>query len=551
MSLPRLALLSSVVLALAGWALATGGGHRDDSPAAKEEVRSSFFSLAGQRLHTLEAGPSSEHAVLLLHGARFQAETWRKLGTLDLLAGSGRRVIALDLPGFGESPRGAAKLDWPGALAALGLRKVVVLSPSMSGSYAFPLLLDHPDLLAGFVAVAPVGIDSVRDLATPSAVPALLLWGEDDKVVPVASADALAAAFTGARRVVFPGAGHPCYLDAPEAFHRELLGFLDQVLPSSSAPVLPEDQLEDDLAERELPRGFPSPLPAPEGNEHSTLRFELGRTLFFDPILSDDRSVSCASCHQPEYGFASPEALPLGVHGQRCKRNAPTLFNRAFASAQMWDGRVEGLEAQVLMPIEAPNEMGLPLEGAVARLREDPDYPARFQKAYGQDPDRKTLSYALASFVRRLWLGDSPVDRFRAADVTHLDREARQGLWIFESRGGCWKCHNGPNFSDESFHNTGIGVRDGLAEDARGAITGKDADRGKFRTPTLRGLSRTAPYMHDGSIATLEEVVKFYRRGGNANPHHDSKMQSLNLTDEDAKNLVAFLRALSETVEPE
>ena len=320
----------------------------------------------------------------------------------------------------------------------------------------------------------------------------------------------------------------------------------DESASARSQQSLPEDTLPDGYG-TEVPFGLPTEVPEPAGNAYDARRFALGRRLFFDPILSLDHSISCASCHQPEYAFASPEALPPGVGGKHCDRNAPTLFNRAFATHQMWDGKATSLEEQVLFPIFNPNEMNLALDDAVARLLDHDEYSDLFQTAYGEDPSQQNLAYALAVFVRRLFLGNSPIDHFRAARRP-LDRAARQGLWIFESRGGCWKCHAGPNFSDESFHNTGVGAEGGVPEDGRFAVTGNDADRGKFKTPTLRGLVRTAPYMHDGSVATLREAVEFYRDRGHPNSHLDPAMETIELSEEDVDHLVAFLEALSEEV---
>ncbi len=292
------------------------------------------------------------------------------------------------------------------------------------------------------------------------------------------------------------------------------------------------------------PLGFPDELVAPIGNEFTDERTALGRALFFDPLLSRDRTVACASCHQPEHGMADPRARSLGVDGKLSRRNAPTLFNRGHASAQMWDGAAESLEEQALMPLENPDEMALPVEEALARLRAEPRYAARFEAAYGA-LSRESLAKALAQFVRRLQLGNSPVDRFRAGDVTGLSPQERTGMWLFESRAGCWRCHSGPNFSDERFHSTGIGVREGVAELGRAAITGDAADRGRFKTASLRALALTAPYMHDGSLATLGEVVEFYARGGNPHPQLDPELRAFDATPEERAALVAFLKVLS------
>jgi cytochrome c peroxidase len=216
----------------------------------------------------------------------------------------------------------------------------------------------------------------------------------------------------------------------------------------------------------------------------------------------------------------------------------------------MWDGRAESLEAQALLPVEDELEMALPLEEALARLKADKSYAPAFAAAFEDGVTRDNLARAIATFVRRLTYGDSPVDRFRSGEVTWLSAEERAGMWLFESRGGCWKCHSGPTFSDEGFHNTGIGAHDGRAEPGREAVTSEASDRGKFRTPTLRALTLTAPYMHDGSLATLEEVVDYYARGGNANADLDPRLEPFALEPADKAALVAFLRALSRNGPP-
>lgn len=311
-----------------------------------------------------------------------------------------------------------------------------------------------------------------------------------------------------------------------------------QATQAEAAP-LPVDSLPQDL-----------PLSPPFGLDELPQPVDpamvgLGRRLFFDPVLSADRTVACASCHQPDHGFADPRPLSLGIDGQESARHAPTLLNRGQGTSFMWDGRADTLEDQVVMPIANPVEMGLGIDRAVARLTADPDWAGAFQAATGAGPTAQSVPAALASFVRVLHVGDSPVDRFRGGQVEHLDNAERAGLWIYESRGQCWRCHSGGNFTDEAFHNTGIGSVDGVPEEGRFGVTGKEADRGAFKTPTLRGLAHTAPYMHDGSQATLEEVVQFYADGGRDNSHLSPHMPSIRLDERDVTHLVAFLRALS------
>ena len=324
-----------------------------------------------------------------------------------------------------------------------------------------------------------------------------------------------------------------------------LLGFAAGDGAEPKPPPLPKDTLPEKLPLDAVPLGLGKGHPAPKDNPLTEPRVRLGRQLFFDPILSADRTVACASCHDPAHGFASAEPVAVGVGGKRGTRNAPSLFNRAYGAAQFWDGREATLEAQALRPIDNPLELGASVKEVLQRLQEDKGYRAKFEEAFSDGVTADNLARALAGFQRTLLLGNSPVDRFRAGEVAALNEAARQGLWLFESRGRCWRCHSGPNFTDEKFHNTGVGW--GKDDLGRFAVTGKDEDRGRFKTPTLRGVAATPPYMHDGSQTTLEEVVEFYSRGGGKNPHLDPDMTPLNLTKEDVANLAAFLRALSGT----
>jgi cytochrome c peroxidase len=271
----------------------------------------------------------------------------------------------------------------------------------------------------------------------------------------------------------------------------------------------------------------------------------LGRQLFFDPILSEDNTVACANCHQPAFAFADNKQFSVGIGGQLTKRNSPALVNRALSTRVFWDGRAASLEEQVLMPIQDPTEMGTDLDLILKRLGGDEGYSTEFDDVYGAPVNADSLAAALSAFVRAIAYGNSPVDQFRNGETAALSTEERAGMWVFEGRGGCWKCHTGPAFSDEQFHNTGVGALDAAPEAGLSGFTKAPEDLGKFRTPGLRMLSQSAPYMHDGSLATLEEVVAFYRDGGMPNTHLSERMQSIKITDDDASALVAFLRALS------
>ncbi|MBI4661912.1 MAG: cytochrome-c peroxidase [Verrucomicrobia bacterium] len=278
-------------------------------------------------------------------------------------------------------------------------------------------------------------------------------------------------------------------------------------------------------------------------------KIALGRKLFFDPILSRNGSVSCSSCHLPEHGFGGDGPLPTGIDGGKGRRNAPSLLNRAYAQSLFWDGRVPTLEVQALEPIRNPTEMGASVEEVVKRLRTNRDYSQAFAAVFEDGVSPQNIAKAMASFERTLLTGHSAVDRFRNGDVSALTDSARHGLWLFESRGLCWKCHSGRNFTDEKFHNTGVSWGKAPLDLGRFEVSGKEEDRGRFKTPTLRQAARTAPYMHDGSLATLREVVEFYNHGGTSNPNLDPIMRPLNLSENDIRSLVSFLESLTGKVE--
>ncbi len=309
---------------------------------------------------------------------------------------------------------------------------------------------------------------------------------------------------------------------------------------------LPKDDLPAFMAIGAIPVGLEPKRPVALDNPLTEAKVQLGRKLFFDPILSADGTVSCASCHQPQRGFAGPERVALGIKGKRSQRNAPTLLNRAYGTSFFWDGRVASLEEQALHPIESPQEMGGTTAEAVKRLQAHQDYPALFQAVFPDGVTAANIARALASFERVLLTGNSRVDRFRTGDVQALSENERHGLWLYESRAQCWRCHSGSNLSDEGFHNTGVSWGKEPLDLGRYGVTKQDGDRGRFKTPTLRGLTKTAPYMHDGSLSTLEEVVVFYNQGGGKNPHLDAVLAPLGLSKEEVKSLVAFLRALSD-----
>ena len=297
------------------------------------------------------------------------------------------------------------------------------------------------------------------------------------------------------------------------------------------------------------PLGLDAFVPVPADNPLTAAKAALGKRLFLDPILSADRTVSCASCHDPERAFTDDRPKAVGVFGRVGPRRVPKLVNRGYGRSFFWDGRIPTLEEQVLQPVINSLEMDLTLAEAVERLDSDRSYAEEFDRAFGRGPNEEDLARALASYVRTILSGDSPYDRYLAGDADALDEAQRRGLEVFRGKGNCVTCHLGPNLTDERFHNTGVGYQGGrFADDGRLVATGREQDRGAFKTPTLRDVARTPPYMHDGSIATLADVIEDYDKGGTPNPNLDPEIRPLDLETAEKTALEAFLRALSGTV---
>jgi cytochrome c peroxidase len=270
-----------------------------------------------------------------------------------------------------------------------------------------------------------------------------------------------------------------------------------------------------------VPLGLDLYMPIPERNPLTADKIALGRRLFFDRRLSADESVSCSTCHDPERAYSDGRAVAIGVSGRKGRRNSPALINRGYGRLFFWDGRSASLEEQVLKPIEDPNEMDLPLADAARRT--------------GLSPT--DIADALASFIRSILSGNSRYDRFVNGERNALSTEEQAGLRIFQGKANCVACHAGPNLTDEKLHNTGVAWR--------GKWTDTGAGNGEFKTPTLRDVDRTGPYMHDGSIGTIEEIVDYYDRGGNRNPGLDSELRPLRLSTEEKRALAEFLRSLT------
>ncbi len=296
-------------------------------------------------------------------------------------------------------------------------------------------------------------------------------------------------------------------------------------------------------------------MPVPPDNPITADKTALGRRLFFDPLLSNNRSVSCGTCHDPDRGFADGRPLAVGVFDRIGTRNSPALFNRGYGRTQFWDGRTAGLEKLMLEPIADRNEMDLSIDEAIARLNADESYPDAFRQVFNRPVNADDLGRALATFVRTIKSADSPYDRFMSGTADALTAEQQAGLQLFRGKARCSFCHHEPLFTDEAFWNTGIAARPGASgpvnefrDNGRFAVTGRDQDRGGFKTPTLREIARTAPYMHDGSLATLADVVDFYDKGGRLNRNKFPILRPLNLSVAEQRSLIAFLESLTGVV---
>ena len=336
--------------------------------------------------------------------------------------------------------------------------------------------------------------------------------------------------------------------------------------PDAHDAFVPEAPLgiRSDLAER-----------IPKDNPLTKAKVELGRQLYFDKRLSRDNTVSCATCHDPALGWTDIAPVSTGIEKQRGGRSAPTVINRLLSSEQFWDGRAASLEEQALGPIGNPIEMGFSPEQAVERLQDVEGYRLQFEAVFGGPPSTEGVAKAIAAFERTILSGANKNDYFeealpffdwepdddedpeflaRAERVLEREREhrmsasAERGRELFFDKAKCSTCHVGENLTDELYHNLGIGMDAEEPDLGRFVVTGKEEDKGAFRTPTLREIAHTAPYMHDGSLATLLDVVEHYDKGGTKNPWLSEKIPPLGLTDQEKQDLVRFMEeALSGT----
>ncbi|MCA9133303.1 MAG: c-type cytochrome [Planctomycetales bacterium] len=334
----------------------------------------------------------------------------------------------------------------------------------------------------------------------------------------------------------------------------------------------------------ELPSGLASGkdgIRIPKDNPLTRAKIELGRQLYFDRRLSKNAEVSCADCHHPSAGYARETRFGVGVAGQEGNRNSPTAYNRILSEAQFWDGRAESLEAQAVGPIANPIEMASTHDVAVQFVKSNAVYRLQFERIFGQPPHIDDIGRALAAFERVIVTGDSPYDAYepllrmeqlladdledlpalkedepelyerymaakRRADAQPMSESAKRGRKLFfGAQANCSACHVGVNFTDEKYHNLGVGMDVENPDLGRFTVTGLEADKGAFKTPTLRNVEQTAPYMHDGSQKTLREVVDWYVQGGHPNPYLSDKIKKFEASEQDRQDLVAFMKALT------
>ena len=305
-----------------------------------------------------------------------------------------------------------------------------------------------------------------------------------------------------------------------------------------TSPIPDSNELE--LA---LPVGFPYPL-IPEYNQLTEEKVALGEQLFFDPILSGDRTVSCSSCHLPELAFTDGKVVSVGIEGKAGIRNAPSLLNVAYQNLLFWDGGSLTLEAQALAPLESEVEMDASLEEILNRLSLHTEYPRAFMEAFDEGPTIRTLTSALAAYQRSLISTGSRYDDFKAGDSLAMLPIERKGLALFEGKAGCVSCHSGHLMSNLEFINNGLAPSP--SDSGRARITGLSGDFARFKVPSLRNVTITFPYMHDGRFTTLEQVMEHYNTGGTQVRGQDPRIIPLGLNEQDKQAIIAFLASLTD-----
>jgi cytochrome c peroxidase len=308
-----------------------------------------------------------------------------------------------------------------------------------------------------------------------------------------------------------------------------------------AAATISSAALADDKDPFKVPLGL-KPVPVPADNPITPEKVELGKQLYFDTRLSCDDTVSCASCHDPKKGWSNSAQFATGVRSQMGGRSAPTIINSAYSDLQFWDGRANKLEGQALGPIANPIEMDHKLDDCCLKLNKIAGYRQQFQKVFGTDVTPENIAKAIAAFERTVLSGNAPYDKFKAGDTNALSESAQRGMKLFFGKARCSACHSGHSFTDNAFHNIGVGMNAAKPDLGRYEISKLAGDKGSFKTPTLREIARTAPYMHDGGFKTLEEVVDHYDKGGIPNPQLDEEIFPLKLSAQEKADLVIFMK---------
>jgi len=299
---------------------------------------------------------------------------------------------------------------------------------------------------------------------------------------------------------------------------------------------------------RPLPAGLgvlPIPPEDPQ-NPATPAKVELGKQLFEDARLSGDESLACASCHPREMAYTEAVPFSAGAEGKPMPRHTPTLLNSVYYRYVNWDGKFTTVPQLILAVLANPQNMNMQDESVlVSRLESEPVYRAQFREVFGGPPTKQRVALAIDAYVRKLTTPNSPFDHYAAGDTKALTDAQKRGLVLFLGKAECSMCHRGPNFEDDQFHSLGVKSED----TGRFKVTGVEADRNAFKTPTIRNAALTAPYMHDGSLATLRDVIDFYDAGGGDGSPKSTLLRKLNLTEREKSDLVAFLESLTGKVE--
>ena len=313
--------------------------------------------------------------------------------------------------------------------------------------------------------------------------------------------------------------------------------------------LIPLRALANDPALDALKQAFqrPTSIPYPQENPYSAEKAQLGKMLFFDQRLSKNFNMNCATCHNPSLGWEDGVKGAFGGQGETLSRHSPTILNMAWGKEFFWDGRAGSLEEQIRGPVESPNEMNVSLDTVVERLSQVPGYRTWFDKVFpGKGIHTDGILKAIATYERTIVSGTAPFDLWVSGDDAAISDSAKRGFKLFTGEAGCGACHTGWNFTDNKFHDVGLPTED----EGRQALTNQAKDRHAFKTPGLRNIRQRAPYMHDGSLQNLEEVVWHYVSGGIPRASLSSEMRALTLNQQQVKDLVAFMDSLTGADQP-